>query len=102
MISRSNKSKHSLGTLRKAKKKTKPKSPDLIGELHLQRHTFEAIANKFQATGQDEIVCGIAGWGYCEEGEEPYIAVQLSPPYQVNKARKPNILDALFEGEDEQ
>ncbi len=102
MSPRSNKTKHSLGTLRKAKKKTKPKSPDLIGELHFQRHTLEAIAKKFEATGQDEIVCGIAGWGYCEEGEEPYITVQLSPPYQATKARKPNILAAIFRGEDEQ
>ncbi len=99
MISTLNKTKHSLGNLRK-KKKTKPKSPDLTGELHLQRHTFEAIAKKFQATGQDEVVCGIAGWGYCENGER-YLTIQLSPPYQANKTPQNNILDALFEGEDE-
>ena len=102
MSPNSNRTRHSLGTLHKATKKTKPKSPDLIGKLHLQRHTFEAIAKKFQATGQDEVVCDIAGWGYLEEGEKPYITVQLSPPYQATKARKPDILAAIFGGEDEQ
>ena len=101
MIPRSNKTKHSLGTLRKAKKKTKPKSPDVIGELRLQRHTFEAIAKKFQASRQDDIVCGIAGWGYCEDGER-YLTIQLSPPYQSNKTAQHDILDALFEDEGEQ
>jgi hypothetical protein len=101
MIPRSNKTKHSLGTLRKAEMKTKPKSLDLIGELRLQRHTFEAIAEKFQATGQDEIVCGIAGWGYCENGE-PYLTIQLSPPYQATKTPQHDILDAIFGGEGEQ
>jgi hypothetical protein len=101
MIPRSNKTKHSLGTLRKAKKKPKPRSPDLIGELRHQRHTFEAIAKKFQATGQDEIVCGIADWGYCEDGEA-YLTIQLSPPYQATKTPQRDILRAIFGGEDEQ
>ena len=91
----------SVGTLRKAKKKTKPKSPDLIGELRLQRHTSEAITAKFQATDKDEIVCGIAGWGYFEDGER-YITVQLSPPYVPTKTPEPDILESIFGGEDEQ
>ena len=98
------KKKHSLGSLRTAKQKTKPKSPDLIGELHLQRQTFEALAKEFQATGKDEIICGIAGWGYCDEESKPYIVVQLSPPYRASKVKtpKPDILAALFGGENEQ
>ena len=91
----------SIGMLREAKKKTKPKSPDLIGELRLQRHTFESIAAKFQATDKDAVTCGIAGWGYSED-DELYITVELSPPYESAKRRKPDILSAMFGGEDEQ
>jgi hypothetical protein len=93
------KRKRSLGNLRKAKK-AKPKSPDLIGTLRLQRHTFAAIAKKFQGTGQDEIVCGIAGWGNREEGEL-FVTVELSPPYQATRTPEPDILDAMFGGGDE-
>ena len=71
--------KHSLGDLRRATNKTKPRSPDFLGNLHLQRHTFEAIAEKFQVGGVVEIVCPIAAWGYSESGEL-YLTVQLSPP----------------------
>lgn len=91
----SSKSKLSIGTLRKAKMKTKPRSPDLIGELHLQRHTFEAIAENFKNTDQNEIVCPIAAWGYSEEGELS-LTVHLSPPYQATKMPKPDILEAIF------
>jgi hypothetical protein len=95
MDHRSSKSKLSIGTLRKAKMKTKPRSPDLIGELHLQRHTFEAIEESFENTDQNEIVCPIAARGYSEEGELS-LTVQLSPPYQATKKPKPEIMAALF------
>lgn len=100
MSTGSTKNKLSIGSLRKAKKKTKPKSPELIGELKLQRHTFEAIAKRFQLIGQDEIVCGIAGWGYFEGGER-YITVQLSPPYVPTKTPEPDILESIFGTEEE-
>jgi hypothetical protein len=101
MDHRSSKRKHSIGTLRKAKIKTKPRSPDLIGELHLQRHTFEAIAENFKNTDQEEIVCPIAAWGYSEEGELS-LTVQLSPPYQATKMPKPEILAAFFGDEEKE
>jgi hypothetical protein len=85
----------SIGVLREAKTKTKPKSPDLIGELRLQRHTSDDIAAKFQATDKDELTCGIAGWGYSEDGKL-YITVELSPPYEPAKRRRPDILSAMF------
>jgi hypothetical protein len=40
------KPKRSLGTLRKATK-TKPRSPDLTGQMKLQRHTAAAILEQF-------------------------------------------------------
>ena len=42
--------KRSLGALRKATKK-KPKSPDLIGTMRLQRHTIQAILKDVTAPG---------------------------------------------------
>ena len=55
-----NTKKRSLGSLRR-NTKTKPRSPDLAGQLRLQRHTMEAIAKQFEETGSDEIVCCLAG-----------------------------------------
>ena len=55
------KQKRSLGALRKANK-TKPKSPDLTGQLKLQRHTAAAIVEQFSHDSIDEVVCNIAGW----------------------------------------
>ena len=40
------KQKRSLGALRKANK-TKPRSPDLTGQMKLQRHTAAAIVEQF-------------------------------------------------------
>ena len=55
------KPKRSLGALRKANK-TKPKSPDLIGQMRLQTHTAAAIVKQFSEGNADEVVCNIAGW----------------------------------------
>jgi hypothetical protein len=97
----SSKTKLSIGALRKAKRKTKPRSPDLLGELHLQRHTFEAIMKRFQSTDQNEVVCPIAAWGYDDEGGS-YLTVELSPPYQAIKQPRPDILAALFGDEEKE
>jgi hypothetical protein len=93
--------KHSLGDLRRSTNKTKPRSPDFLGNLHLQRHTFEAIANKFQQSGVYEIICPIAAWGYSDEGGL-YLTIQLSPPYQATKKPKPDILRAMFGNDDDE
>ena len=42
------KGKRSLGALRKANK-TKPKSPDLTGQMKLQRHTAAILVKQFGA-----------------------------------------------------
>jgi hypothetical protein len=101
MKSKISKTKHSLGALRKATNKTKPKSPDLIGSLHFQRHTFEDIAQKFHGSDGDEIICPIAAWGYSDNGEL-YLTVQLSAPYEATKKPRVNILAAIFAKDDEE
>jgi hypothetical protein len=55
------KQKRSLGALRKANK-TKPRSPDLTGQMKLQKHTAAAIVEQFSHGDIEEVVCNIAGW----------------------------------------
>jgi hypothetical protein len=47
--------KKSLGALRKAKK-TKERSPDLLGQLHLQRYALLEIVRQTKETNSDEVV----------------------------------------------
>ena len=53
--------KHSLGTLRQAVR-TKDRSPNLIGQIALQRSDFIQIQQYFQQTGREEMICNLAGW----------------------------------------
>ena len=76
----------SLGTLRKALK-TKPRSPDLVGQLSLQRHTLEAIGKQFEETPSDEIACCLAGW-INQDSNGQYLTVELSPRY-VRREHRP-------------
>lgn len=73
------KSKRSIGALRKANK-TKPRSPDLTGQLRLQRHTASAIVKQFGDEHVEEVVCNIAGWknhDHCGA----YLTVEISPRF---------------------
>ena len=78
------KQKRSLGTLRKANK-TKPKSPDLKGQMKLQRHTAAAIVEQFSHDDADEVVCNIAGWRN-QDYKGVYLTVELSPRF-VNRTQ---------------
>ena len=73
------KQKRSLGALRKANK-TKPRSPDLTGQMKLQRHTAAAIVEQFSRDDIDEVVCNIAGWKN-QDYKGPYLSVELSPRF---------------------
>jgi len=101
MFSQSSKDKLSVGTLRKTPKKTKPRSPNLFGSLHLQRHTFEAFEKQLQMTDCKEIVCNIAAWSYSDESG-PFLAVEISLPYKGTTTSQPHILDAIFNNDGEQ
>lgn len=70
----------SLGALRKAKK-TKPRSPDLTGQITLLRHTFEAICREFKSSKQDKVVCNIAAWRNTDKNGKPSLNVELSARY---------------------
>lgn len=70
----------SLGFLRK-NRKTKPKSPELIGKIVLQRSTLEKIAWEFQRTRGNTVDCPIAVWPNRYDSGEQYLTLQFSPPY---------------------
>jgi hypothetical protein len=99
-MAQQSKGKLSVGTLRNAQKKTKPRSPDLIGNLRLQRHTHEAIAKEFEMTDQDEVICNIAAWSYDDESGG-YLNVQISPPYKQKQTPRPDILESIFNDNEE-
>jgi hypothetical protein len=101
MVQALNRGRLSVGTLRNTQKKTKPRSPHLIGNLRLQRHTFEAIAKEFQMTDQDEVICNIAAWGYSDENGR-YLNVEISPPYKRKQTPRPDILESIFNNGEEQ
>ena len=85
------KPKRSLGALRKANK-TKPKSPDLTGQMRLQRHTAAAIVKQFSEGNADEVVCNIAGWRN-QDHSGSYLTVELSPRFV---ARTPTEQDDII------
>lgn len=96
------KPKRSLGALRKANK-TKPKSPDLIGQMRLQRHTAKAIVKQFNDDGGgDEVVCNIAAWRN-QDHIGSYLTVELSPRY-VTRAptEQDDIIDSIINDKEEE
>jgi hypothetical protein len=80
----------SLGFLRRAEKK-KPKSPDLIGTLKLQRHTMETFIKQFKDQDSEEIVCCLAGW-INTDTEGQFLSVELSPKY-LSRRQEPERFD---------
>jgi hypothetical protein len=95
------KEKKSLGALRKADK-TKERSPDLQGQLHLQHHTLSAFVKQFKETEEDEVICNLAGWRNIDKYGNTYITVELSSRFVPRKQRASNsdVFDGLFDDED--
>lgn len=96
-----NPKKKSLGALRKATK-TKERSPDLTGQLKLQRHTMETFKKQFEETDEDDIVCCLAGW-INHDGNGPYLTIELSPKY-VRREYRPfqrSNLSFIFNNDEE-
>jgi len=89
------KQKRSLGALRKANK-TKPKSPDLTGQMKLQRHTAAAIIDQFGHDDIEEVVCNIAGWRN-QDYNGPYLTVELSPRFVARmQVEGDDIIDSII------
>jgi hypothetical protein len=89
------KPKRSLGALRKANK-TKPKSPDLTGQMRLQRHTAEALVKQFSEDGGAEVVRNIAGWRN-QDHSGSYLTVELSPRFVARAPlEQDDIIDSIL------
>jgi hypothetical protein len=69
--------KRSLGTLRQ-NEKTKPRSPDATGKLYFQRHTLTEIYRQLADSGDDEVICNLAGWRNSDQ-HGSYLTVEISP-----------------------
>jgi hypothetical protein len=90
----------SLGALRRANK-TKPKSPDLTGQLKLQRHTAAAILEEFSHEQVEEVVCNIAAWKN-QDYNGAYLTVQLSPRFFAKApTAQEDIIDAIINDKEE-
>jgi hypothetical protein len=89
----------SLGMLYPAKK-TKPRSPELTGQLRLQPHTLQALIADLENSDSDEVVCNIAAWLNCDKRGRQYITVELSPSFKLRTERRnANIFD-IFDNRD--
>ncbi len=93
--------KRSIGALRKANKK-KPKSPDLIGQLKLQRHTAAAIVKQFGDDQIDEVVCNIAGWRN-HDHTGAYLTVEISPRFTPRvPTEQDDIINSIINDQEEE
>ena len=90
--------KRSLGSLR-IQQKTKPKSPEMIGTVKLQRETLETLME--QIGPADELVANLAAWKN-RDGHSHYLTVEVSPRYikyrqAQTDQKEPTIFDVLNE-----
>jgi hypothetical protein len=65
-----------------------PKSPAMVGQLTLQRHTFDEIAAQFSDQEGDTLVVNIAGWVNSDHFGE-YLTVQISPRFVSRQSQPP-------------
>ena len=94
------KQKRSLGALRK-NNKTEPKSPDLTGQMKLQRHTAAAIVEQFSHDGIEEVVCNIAAWRN-QDYNSSYLTVELSPRFVAGApVERDDIIDFIISNSEE-
>lgn len=73
----------SIGCLKK-QKKTKPRSPDCVGKIMIQRQTWEIISRQFDASNDEQITACLAGWQNRNE-DGPFLTVELSPYFAKKK-----------------
>jgi hypothetical protein len=94
------KQKRSLGALRKANK-TKPRSPDLTGQMKLQKHTAAAIVEQFSHGDIEEVVCNIAGWKN-QDYNGSYLTVELSPRFVARAPiERDDIMNSIINNDEE-
>ena len=80
----------SIRKLHPAKEQTKPRSPNMLGAITLQRATLEALLKQMDDADDDEVTCNLAGW-FNEDREGRYIGVQLSERYEKKRPEVQNM-----------
>ena len=70
----------SMGTLR-LNRKTKDRSPDLIGSVKMHNRLIHALLDELDETGKDVVECNIAAWQYRDKNG-PLLNLQLSERYE--------------------
>jgi hypothetical protein len=80
----------SLGKLSRGEK-TKPNSPDMLGQLKLQVDDFWPALNMARQNGAKEIICPFAAWVNGEPGEQ-YLVAELQPPYRPKPKPVENVI----------
>ena len=94
------KQKRSLGALRKANK-TKPKSPDLTGQMKLQRHTAAAIVEQFSHDDIEEVICNLAEWRN-QDYTGLYLTVELSPRFVARtQIAQDDVIDSIVDDKED-
>src|SRR5260221_2036718 len=92
-----NNPRRSLGDLRE-NKKTKPRSPDLVGKLKLQRPTLRTLAEQMEESDGDDVVCRLAGW-FHGSGDKKFISVELSTLYEAGRRARNESRDICTMGQ---
>ena len=87
----------SIGTLFLSKK-TKPKSPDMTGQLNILKDTMQEIMNTHQEQDGDVFKANMAVWFYNKHGKR-YITFELSPLYRHSEqqSEKDVTLEEFFD-----
>jgi hypothetical protein len=78
----------SLGKLRRNSCMT-AKSPAMVGQLTLQRHTFDAIATQFSDQEGDAVVVNIAAW-VNHDALGQYLTTEISPRFVSRQSQPPD------------
>jgi hypothetical protein len=85
MTSRSKDRSKSIGALFLSKK-TKPRSPDMTGELNILKDTMQEIINSHREQDGDVFKANMAVWFYNKNGKR-YMTFELSPLYRNSGQR---------------
>jgi hypothetical protein len=82
-------------------KKTKERSPDLTGQINLQREMVEQIANGLVDPSRDEVACNIAAWSNVDKTGKRYLTVEISPKFGIDGIPMPRNLGFIFDRKEE-
>jgi hypothetical protein len=92
--------KRSIGKLRRAEVRTKPKSPVAIGKLALLRSTLDEFVKQMSQNRSDEILCNIAAWNNVDS-DGPYLSIEISPLFVQRTFLVPSFASFLEEEDDD-